>query len=905
MKPHYVISAAQAELQACEAHLASMERELDERRARAVRDGLSVRCKAMVECGWAWGEMGKEGLRALESMGNGEPIIFIKGLVCFNYHLRYGVGLGHLPFPSQASPLQSQSHQNPQHTTLFHKPLPDPTQPSSDLSTANSLEPSQSASQINLPAPYRINDYTVPTGSSSGHEHVDNGRHQLSRRITEEDDEEEEDSSMEDIGPVQVVENARFASTSSFSGALGTKGNSGAGRKFSIRGGRTTKSDVGPSYQEPPSSPAADSGGRRERKGSFFGSIKGLFRGKKEGSEAGSEASYASIGGGRGITGKGKGKWKTRTETNVKNVSKRGGGGDSDDEDLAGVVSDPGVGVGYGGSVSVRGKKLSKKASVGKGVGAGDGVRKAEEWIGGQNSFTERENERWGTTPTPGREDDGGTVKARKRRKRKGGLAKENTNLDGEFSASGLHVVTLSRNSSVMSAASAPPATRSSTSNAFTTNSPSATNAKSQQPRRASSMRVAGTAGAGTRTKKRGSLPVNTPHGMGEGAVSLMSIVEGVTKANREGWAAESLKSSFPGSGAAGGLRESGKTNDWKAGVKVGSGGEGGSGSSGLQVPKAPPPIWRQQLRDDGELPLVTISAAPLEIPRAPVSVFGGGGIAGGSSVNISLGDDERTRKSSLPTPGPSSRTGLPASSSSTSTRPGMPTSRSSMDDAIGLRVTRPAKSPLRSALRTSRSPSPLPGPPSGPPSNSIPPSTSMTLTLLPGSNSIIPNGIAKDEDDISSVSSYETGHETFDVDDAGDGFNKQKDHPPPPPPPHDKEDSDISGASTSTPTYPTTAPSNSNFMNTQRRKSVRVSLQPTFSPTPPAFEDDDREYTWHSGDRWENDNDNNKVGKEEVAVRDIWEDSSDEDEEYARARRLLGRAARKSQGNGKSRTRH
>lgn len=62
------LSAAQAELQACEAHLAAKEKDLDERRISAVRRGLEVRCKAMVECGWNWGEMGKEGLRALEEI---------------------------------------------------------------------------------------------------------------------------------------------------------------------------------------------------------------------------------------------------------------------------------------------------------------------------------------------------------------------------------------------------------------------------------------------------------------------------------------------------------------------------------------------------------------------------------------------------------------------------------------------------------------------------------------------------------------------------------------------------------------------------------------------------------------------------------------------------------------------
>ena len=60
------MSAAQAELQACEAHLAAREQELNAFRTNTIRSGLHARCKAMVECGWAWGEMGKEGLRALE-----------------------------------------------------------------------------------------------------------------------------------------------------------------------------------------------------------------------------------------------------------------------------------------------------------------------------------------------------------------------------------------------------------------------------------------------------------------------------------------------------------------------------------------------------------------------------------------------------------------------------------------------------------------------------------------------------------------------------------------------------------------------------------------------------------------------------------------------------------------------
>lgn len=64
-------SHAQAELQACEAHLAQAEQDLERVRVRAVIGGLRRRCKALVECGWMWGERGKEALRALETSAHG------------------------------------------------------------------------------------------------------------------------------------------------------------------------------------------------------------------------------------------------------------------------------------------------------------------------------------------------------------------------------------------------------------------------------------------------------------------------------------------------------------------------------------------------------------------------------------------------------------------------------------------------------------------------------------------------------------------------------------------------------------------------------------------------------------------------------------------------------------------
>lgn len=67
------LSTAQAELQACEAQLATKEQELNVFRVHSIKSGLQARCTALADCGWAWGEMSKEGIRALDTldMANG------------------------------------------------------------------------------------------------------------------------------------------------------------------------------------------------------------------------------------------------------------------------------------------------------------------------------------------------------------------------------------------------------------------------------------------------------------------------------------------------------------------------------------------------------------------------------------------------------------------------------------------------------------------------------------------------------------------------------------------------------------------------------------------------------------------------------------------------------------------
>jgi hypothetical protein len=48
--------------------LATKELELEALRVSIAREGLGARCRALIDCGWVWGEMGKEGLRALQSL---------------------------------------------------------------------------------------------------------------------------------------------------------------------------------------------------------------------------------------------------------------------------------------------------------------------------------------------------------------------------------------------------------------------------------------------------------------------------------------------------------------------------------------------------------------------------------------------------------------------------------------------------------------------------------------------------------------------------------------------------------------------------------------------------------------------------------------------------------------------
>lgn len=855
------LNTAQAELQACEAHLAEKERELDHMRADALREGLRVRCTAMVECGWAWGEMGKEGLRAVEDIGESQ------GYTCRS-------GLGH-PFSYSAltasNAARSQSTQV-QHKYQASKPLPTTDRPSSDLS---SLAPSQSASQtpseahnhiqhrpnsaqqsqniLQIPPAHSISDFAVPTSrpTSPATKHV------LARRITEEAldiarhsreglpvNEEHGSSEDEDVGPVQVVENARFAGMGGSVTALGGGGDPAVRRHFSIRS-PGTKSDLGPV-----TTPA-----KRERRvsssGGFFGSIRGLFKRDKDDDDRGGNTGYS-----------GEKKWATRTERNLKKRDDDS----SDEEHLAGPVplsptspvrSESSAG---GGRRLTKGKTSGiKKPRARKGEGLEeaeetDRATRAVEWVGGQERG--RRTSTVGTMPEKEKGDneergwmsDGGVPVVGPGSGGQGAMKPKSISKSKTTRLVPKPPLNLSRNSSIRSAASAPisPSPRGKIRRASLGAYPKSGPNFVTVPAETTGQRrdhIGDESPPATTPSKAGGT-YHMPNGggpLGEGSVSLMSIVEGVARQNRDGWRLENWDQMYGTKSAMSQVRE--------------------TASMKLQVIKAPPPVTRDNL--DASFTLVSAAAyaqaksAGFEVPQAPRSMF-----PAGPTVRMY--------------PMPNSAHGA------------------NHGDVNGVgRAARPAKSPLRSALRSSRSPSPLPS--SMPALAPITPRVESAATRKSG-------GAVEDDvgsDDEASLSSYETGHEGF----------EDETETAPPPPPHDRDPthhrplnvnggppeihirtnvkgtSDISASSAST-----EAP-----LPPRRRKSVRVSLQPTFSTTPPALDDHeygDRHAPWEDasqgGGGWQMRH--GTAMEEGGQVKDLWEDSSEEDEQYTRARRLLAK---------------
>ncbi|KAF9267039.1 hypothetical protein L218DRAFT_715848 [Marasmius fiardii PR-910] len=380
-----------------------------------------------------------------------------------------------------------------------------------------------------------------------------------------------------------------------------------------------------------------------------------------------------------------------------------------------------------------------------------------------------------------------------------------------------------------------------------------------------------------TKAQKRASAPVT----FSNGSTSLMSIVEDVTRANRETW---STGGSSPGL-----VKSVGGTVKPSALVEV----------------KAPRSLSAKDLEgvDVFSVSKEVNSSSSLFLPKAPSIPKENGSVR------------------SLPLPGKSVATVTQQQQPVVQQRP----------SSVSPEQRKPVV-PLRSALKGSRTPSPAqPQPqPSAPPqpeafTSQLSPSSPQPIEGLP----VTMNGKGKDVDsDTDSISSYETGHEVpVPVDAPPIPIISPPPHvtpsrsspPPPPPPPHRQNGltipvppSDLSASSSST-VHQGEKP--------KRRKSVRVSLKPQFSPTPPAV-DDDGEPSWyeneneagdgpyapqpHDQNQHQNRHENHeiqKVKRNRDYERDMWQDSSEEEEngEYASARKLLMRGFLRGKKDAKS----
>ena len=175
------MATAQAELAGCEAQLAQKQRQLDQIRSIAIRDGLEQRCHALVRLGAMLSDRGNEGVRALQDGYSASA-----GAMGSSY------GENGMPVGSDA----------------YYRNLPPrPTSPSEN----GSLAPSQSASQLGNYA----NGPSSPGGPNSsapGRPNRHPYRAVLMPSSPEGPRKDEEDGSDSDDdgdanGPVQVVEN--------------------------------------------------------------------------------------------------------------------------------------------------------------------------------------------------------------------------------------------------------------------------------------------------------------------------------------------------------------------------------------------------------------------------------------------------------------------------------------------------------------------------------------------------------------------------------------------------------------------------------------------------------------------------------------------------------------------------
>ncbi|KAH7886486.1 hypothetical protein F5I97DRAFT_1829119 [Phlebopus sp. FC_14] len=896
------LAHAQAELQACEAHLAAKEQELELGRLSVARDGLGARCRALIDCGWVWGEMGKEGLRALQALradSNSSPgELFSSNLQPIADPVSlYGPlnqrSAGGQPFELKSFP-RTQS-QSPSRSSGRQKPLPSPALPlnipqgptshSSDIS----LTPSQSVSQIagpsvetsqethrdlpgssrvaqkpqdeshgditiHLPPAHAISDLALPTGSSrtlpNGHaaelkkdasaSAPPRRRHRQQpvrpgRPLSRRISEVPDEDENIIIPP--IVSASNFL-TDLPSGVFRTDESS----EEDVTQGPLEIVENKPFGQAKRFSlrPGVDaeaelSPERKEKRRERKSSM--AFFGSLRGlfKHKGKDKGYAEWEKALPTGKKGKGGWVTRTDAHLRGSEGR----DSSDSELDSTPRAPPP---LGSAKLRKGRTTDPPLFM---LVAAPNARRSlsPNCVVGTAGHTDGELDRAedsdalpGSSSPPVRKSLETAPRAQQSQPRLSSAASNRLSRTSSLSRG-----------SIMSA----PATMTLLSKSSTQRTTVGATSESDTGILADSL-LSG------RSDPRSISAVHVPlqsHPDESHSTSLRAR----SKPRRNGKSGGSqIRHGANGSGnksLMSVVEDVARQNREGWGITSVPLSPVHDGTYGKISPRSPTPEAPTDRRQHYEHAEGKKSRS-LDLPRAPSSV-----IPASQSPPISA----------------HSRT---TSSPPTTTTQAVSSPRLALVN--GTASSRPAKSPLRSALRnSSRTPSPRPVQPVE--------IRGRHVRAQEEEDPERPRGRTPERElpsprDSASISSYVTGRESPEPDEP-----VAPSPSPPPVPPHDKGDTP-SNASTETPPV--------------RRKSVRVSLQPTFSPTPPAlYENDDdvsgRYAPWSSLGAPSKEGWNMKNGSAfgDDGRGDLWQDSSEEDEEYSRARRLLSRVGKKGKG--------
>ncbi|KAG8994780.1 hypothetical protein FRB90_000346, partial [Tulasnella sp. 427] len=298
------LAIAQSELQACEAHLATKQQELEELIRSALLDGLEKRCKAMAGCGAIWSQKGREGLVALEHLqntpaANGSTHPY-SSYVPRPAYMRVREGNHSIDSSTSLAPSQSASqvgvnHISPRPSEDTHITTASLGKPLSPIRTSFVMQggvpsPTQESYRLNIPPAHSIHDNVLPSGTPAG---TQEGADDLDLNSSSAS-EDERNVEVHD-NPIRAPAQVQNPAVNAEAGKMAVHGVQIAATELPRssttevhRHGTLSKRHAKPPTTGPAHPPDGQEDGPRKRTSSFslFGSFAGLFSHRSKSSAA-------------------------------------------------------------------------------------------------------------------------------------------------------------------------------------------------------------------------------------------------------------------------------------------------------------------------------------------------------------------------------------------------------------------------------------------------------------------------------------------------------------------------------------------------------------------------------------------------------------------------------------------